>query len=150
MSLFTPRLEPGETLIAQLPAKPAARQLAPGAALAVAAATVFCGTSLWLGGLDRTLTGLPVGLGVGISVLGIFWNGHAWVVALTDRRLLVRRAAPWRAPYEIARDKIESVRKDIAGCRIIVRGGEQEIAIDANKVEVDAVKRLLGNATELP
>lgn len=148
MGWFTPKLEPGETLVGQLPAKPTIRRLLPGAVLAVATGAVFCALPFWLGAADRAWVVLPIGVGVGFMVLGNFWKGHAWSVALTDRRLLIRRAALWRAPVEISRGEIDSVAMDSAAYRIMIRGGGQEIGIDPMRVEFDELKRLLGRASE--
>ncbi|MDH5558269.1 MAG: hypothetical protein OEZ03_13010 [Alphaproteobacteria bacterium] len=116
--------------------------------MALLAGAAYFGLAFWVREPARALLALPASIGAGLLVLAAFWSGHYWAVALTDRRLLVRRDFPWRAPYEIPRSEVESVRMDSAAYKIRIRGGRQEIAVDPMRVGYAELKRLLGLAGE--
>lgn len=147
MGLFEPKLVPGERLVWRYPLAFNSRQWAFRLAIA-----------LGVGGIVFAiyhLVGREGGAGFWpywqafiwfLAALAVGANGHPWQVAVTDRRLLFRRMAPWRAPREIPLDEIESVAKDVAAHRVLVRGGGQEIWINADLVELTDLKRVLGLA----
>lgn len=143
MSLFTPKLNPGERLIGQLPARSTKRQLLPGIIVAVVVGAVYFGLAVWLREPARALVALPASIGISLFVLGAFWNGHFWAVALTDWRLLVRRGIPWQPPDEIPCDEIDSVTMDCAAYTIRICDGGKGIAVDPMRVELQDLKRLI-------
>ena len=78
-----------------------------------------------------------------ISWIGLFFD-H-WRVAVTDRRILVRRGILGTRHDEMARDDIESVRYDPAARRLFIAGGGDEIEIRCFDDEAERIRRALGS-----
>lgn len=146
MGVYRPKLQPKERLVWRWPRAFTWRQWAVRVAIALGVggfSYVAYGRSIH----PDTVAWAPFwALLWSFYALAIGANGHVWYIAITDRRLLVRRLAPWHAPLEMPLGEVEGVAMDIAAYRILVRGGGREIQISPELVDLPRLKQALGFA----
>ena len=148
MGLYHPKLEPGERLVWCHPAPLTKSGWLLGTAMAAAVGAALFAAFHWFAPeMPFWSKVFWVVLGYAYILLMVsYWN--VWYAAVTDRRLVVRRVAPWSKPRTMALDKIELVYKDIAAYKVVVRGGGREIRLYAEWIELDELKRVLGKTGE--
>lgn len=85
---------------------------------------------------------LVVQLSIDISWFGVFFD-H-WRIAVTDKRILVRRGLLGARHDEMARPEIESCFHDRTGGKIVLSGAGRELAIACNQRQADRILAALG------
>lgn len=148
IGLYHPKLAPGERLIQRQPAALTKSQWQRGVVVAVVAGAGIFAFFHWIYTGDSALPGKLLSLIVVLQLLGLVSLRNSWTVAVTDRRLLVKRMAFWRKPREIPIDEIDGIAMDIVSHRILVRGGGQEIGIRPERIDLPELKEALGHAAD--
>ena len=149
MNWFGPKLEPGEALLLN--------RSGGHRALWIIGLVLFVFLPLEFG---LFLAGEPDGLSAGrllglvlagaltllAMVLPLLMGESGWQLAVTSRRLMHRPGGWGARAEEIGIDEVETVRYDIAGNRILLRGGTREINLDAELIQPDALNEALACA----
>lgn len=148
MSWFGPKLEPGERLVWRSPKMPTGRELVFGVSIVAAIVAAMFAIMLWMSAPENTVFAVINAANVGILLLSTFFFLQQWRLAVTDRRLLMRRAAFWRAPREIPLCEIEDIRMNIAAGYVFAWNGGQEIALLVTQEELPALKEAVELAKE--
>ena len=81
-----------------------------------------------------------------LRILFELWGWRRVMLAITDRRLLVKQAGFWWSPREVRLDEIENIRMNVAVYFIVVRGGGQEIEIAPELIELAELERVIERA----
>ena len=149
MNWFGPKLEPGETVLLK---RTGGRRV-----LWIIALILFVFLplefGLFLGGEpDGISAGRILGLIAAAAltlmalILPLLLGESGWQLAVTSRRLMHRPGGWGARAEEIGIDEVETVRYDIAGNRILLRGGTREINLDAELIQPDALNEALACA----
>lgn len=143
---FKRMLEPGERLVWRSPKMPTGRELVFGVSIVVAIVAAMFAIMLWISAPENTVFAMINAASSGTFMLAIYSTTLTWRLTVTDRRLLMRRAAFWRAPREILLHEIEDVRMDIAAGHIKVRSGGQEIGLPMEPDDLPKLKQAIERA----
>ena len=146
MTWFSPKLEPGETVVLK---RSGGRRVLWLIAFML---LVFLPLEFGLfladepGGISAArLLGLAAAAGLTLLavILPLLLGESGWRLAVTSRRLMHRPGGLGADAEEIGIDEIETVRHDIAGNLILVRGGTREISLDAELIQPDALNEAI-------
>lgn len=146
MSFFGPKLEPGEKVVLRRPAPFTWRQSVFGLAVAAAVVATTLAISLWLGSPSGAFFAVMIVVFLELRILFELWGWRRVMLAITDRRLLVKQAGFWWSPREVRLDEIENIRMNVAVYFIVVRGGGQEIEIAPELIELAELERVIERA----
>lgn len=148
MSWFTPKLEPGERLILRQPKAPGRLGLILGLLLALLS---WLGSYLfidWISPNGVEPHGYILSLFLPAQVLGQIVSARKWRVALTDRRLIIRRSIFRGAPREILLSEIEDIRMNIPAGYGVAQTADQEIKLPMEQTDLPKLKQALASANK--
>lgn len=94
---------------------------------------VFAALFLFLGGFQFLMDFAFIGL-----------SFDHWRIAVTNRRVLVRRGLMGASHDEMARYEIENCLHDRAGGKIVLAGAGRELAIDCSQAQAGRILKALG------
>lgn len=148
MSWFGPKLEPGERLVWRYPEALTGRHWAFVIVVPVALAAAMFAIEFWMGSPENTVFYMINATTSGMLLLVLYSLILMWRLAVTDRRLLVRRPAFWREPRGIPLHEIEDIRMNIAAGHALARGGGQEIVIPLTQEDLPELEQAIERAKE--
>lgn len=144
MSWFGPNLEPGETVLAEVPGKQN-RDIWRAIVVILLAIEWFVVETLYDSyGISRIVSCSPISGGIFMLAQ---W-GARWRIRVTDRRLQRRRGLLLWPVEEIPLDAIESVRTEMGAFaeRLVIRARGRETVIAKVGIDLAPIARALNDA----